>query len=90
MNDVHDDASAPDQDAGEAELEAALAGFRQMKQECEARIQDLLRAEDPAAGRFYAAEIFQQQQRKLRLEVEIEFVRKRLNRLRLGPDPSWG
>ena len=47
-------------------------------------IRELLAAENPSAGIFHAAEIFRLQQSKLRLEVEMEFRRKKINRIRLG------
>ena len=43
-------------------------------------------AEDLAAGVVYAQEIFQAQQDRLRLEVEMELRRKRINRIRLAAD----
>jgi hypothetical protein len=52
------------------------------------RCRALLAAEDPAKGVFHAAEIFRLQQYKLRLEVEMEFRRKKINRIRLGFDEA--
>ena len=40
--------------------------------------------ENPREGVSFAGEIFAAQQDKLRLEVEIELRRKKINRLRLG------
>ena len=40
--------------------------------------------ENPRAGVSFAGEIFAAQQDKLRLEVEMELCRKKINRLRLG------
>lgn len=69
-----------------ARCEAELAAFLQERDDCVKRCRELLAAEDPAAGVFHAAEIFRLQQSKLRLEVEMEFRRKKINRIRLGYD----
>lgn len=47
-------------------------------------------AEDPGAGIFFAQEIFKAQQDKLRLEVEIELRRKKINRIRLTQEDGPG
>ena len=62
------------------------SGFAAERDACVARCRELLAAEDPAKGVFHAAEIFRLQQDKLRLEVEMEFRRKKINRIRLGLD----
>lgn len=67
-----------------ARCEAEMAGFAAERDACVKRCRELLAAEDPAAGVFHAAEIFRLQQSKLRLEVEMEFRRKKINRIRLG------
>ncbi|MBI5519612.1 MAG: hypothetical protein HY916_06095 [Desulfovibrio sp.] len=67
-----------------ARCEAEMAGFAAERDACVARCRELLAAEDPAKGVFHAAEIFRLQQDKLRLEVEMEFRRKKINRIRLG------
>lgn len=69
-----------------ARCEAELARFAQERDACVTRCRELLAAEDPAKGVFHAAEIFRLQQDKLRLEVEMEFRRKKINRIRLGID----
>jgi hypothetical protein len=69
-----------------ARCEAELVRFTQERDDCVMRCRELLAAEDPAAGVFHAAEIFRLQQNKLRLEVEMEFRRKKINRIRLGFD----
>lgn len=56
------------------------------RKECEAAIKSLFDQEDPAAGKVFAQEIFQRQRDKLRLQVEMEFRRKRIARLKLGID----
>ena len=67
-----------------ARCEAEMARFAQERDASVKRCRELLAAEDPAAGVFHAAEIFRLQQDKLRLEVEMEFRRKKINRIRLG------
>jgi hypothetical protein len=67
-----------------AALEAEMAGFAAQRDDCVARCRALMAAEDVEKGVFHAAEIFRLQQDKLRLEVEMEFRRKKMNRIRLG------
>jgi len=81
-----DDASAPETAADIALLEAEMADFLRRKQECETQVRRLRGEEDMAAGRFFAKEIFELQRDKMRLDVEAELRRKRINRLRLGDD----
>ncbi len=64
--------------------EAEMAAFAVERDACVAKCRELLAAEDPDKGVFHAAEIFRLQQDKLRLEVEMEFRRKKINRIRLG------
>jgi hypothetical protein len=59
-----------------------------LKAEIESKIRDLRAGEDFKAGKFHAQEIFENQQEKLRLETEIELIRKKINRLRLSSDPT--
>jgi hypothetical protein len=66
-----------------AALEEELAAFTAEKEACEAALRELRAREDPAKGVFLAQEIFARQQDKLRLEVEMEFRRKAINRLRM-------
>ena len=56
-----------------SQCEAAMAEFVAQRDECLRRVQELLKAEDPAKGLFYAKDIHDTQQDKLRLDVEIEF-----------------
>jgi hypothetical protein len=65
-----------------------MAEFTAQRDECVRRVQELMAAEDPAAGIFHATEIYNLQKDKLRLDVEIEFKRKKINRIRLGFDES--
>ena len=46
-------------------------------------------SEDLANGVVFAQEIFQAQQDCLRLEVEMEMRRKKINRIRLAQDEGW-
>ena len=48
---------------------------------CASRIIELRDQEDPQAGIFHHEEIFSLQQKKLRLQVDIEFRQKKMNRL---------
>jgi hypothetical protein len=77
-----------------ARAEAEMAAFAAERDACVARRKELMAAEDPANGVTHAAEIFRLQQDKLRLEVEMEFRRKKINRIRLGMEqqglPSAG
>ncbi len=73
-----------------AECEAAIAEFTAQRDANLASIRRLMAEEDPAGGVFHAKEIHRLQQDKLRLDVEIEFKRKRINRIRLGIGESTG
>ena len=53
-----------------------------------AEIRRLRETEDLEAGKVHAQEIFSLQQEKMRLEVEIELRRRRVNRIRLSLDPG--
>jgi len=46
-------------------------------------------SEDLEKGVVFAQEIFQAQQECLRLEVEMELRRKKINRIRLARDNGW-
>lgn len=65
-------------------LQAEMDGFASEKAACEQKTRELMAAEDPARGVFHAQEIFALRRDKLRLEVEMEFRRKKINRIRLG------
>ena len=73
-----------------AECEAAIADFTAQRDANLDRIRQLMAEEDPAKGVFHAQEIHKLQQDKLRLDVEIEFKRKRINRIRLGIGEAAG
>ncbi|MEZ7197518.1 hypothetical protein [Pseudodesulfovibrio karagichevae] len=74
-------------------LEAEVA---QLNLELEKTKQDVRRLrdeEDPANGVYLHKEIFQAQQDKLRLDVEIQFRTNKINRINLGIEelePSAG
>jgi len=65
-------------------LEAEIQDLARQKQEHEEQARKFMQSEDRSAGKFYAREIFLHKRDKLRLEVEIEMRRKRIQRLRLG------
>ena len=60
-----------------------MRAFLLEKEDCEKAIRFLRQEEKPAEGIYFAQEIYAKQQDKLRLDVEAEFCRKRINRLRL-------
>ena len=64
-------------------LKAGLARLGEEQRACLERLRTFLAAENPGQGVFYAAEIFTLQQEKLRLEVEMEFYRRKLARLEM-------
>ncbi|MBN2139552.1 MAG: hypothetical protein JW718_00980 [Desulfovibrionaceae bacterium] len=76
-------------DAGSASerteaLEAEILDFARQKERCAAREREFRAKEDLAAGLTFHAEIFELQQDRLRLEVEIQLRRARLKRIKLG------
>ncbi|WP_031481354.1 hypothetical protein [Maridesulfovibrio frigidus] len=66
------------------EIEEAIQGFKKEYEICTERIKTLIQTEDHAKGIFFANEIFESQRDKLRLEVEIDSRRKKINRINLG------
>ncbi|MGE4299205.1 MAG: hypothetical protein AB7E47_14400 [Desulfovibrionaceae bacterium] len=64
-----------------AALEAEAAELDATRKHCEQEVKRLRAAEDHAAGVSYAQEIFTMQQNKLRLEVEIDLLRKKARRM---------
>jgi len=65
-------------------IEAEIEDLTRQKEDHEKKVRELMQSEDPAAGKFYAQEIFQHKQDRLRLEVELDWRQKRIKRLRLG------
>lgn len=75
---------AENADGSWAELKALdmeINRLSQQKQNDEQRLKKLIAEEDPASGLVFAQEIHQLQLNKLRLETELEFCRKKMNRL---------
>jgi hypothetical protein len=66
-----------------ADLQVRVDDFLAQKQACAARIKELLFSENRAAGIVHAQEIFSLQQDKLRLQVEADCCRNKINRIRL-------
>ncbi len=64
-----------------ASLEKEKEDLSQKKKECEQLIIDYRNKEDPAKNIFYAKEIFELQQEKLKLGVEIDLRQKKKNRI---------
>ncbi len=67
-------------------LTRQMEDFMQRKQECLQKAKELMAGEDFDKGIFYHKEIYSLKQDSLRLEVEAEFCRKKINRLNLGYD----
>ena len=66
------------------ELEVEIETHKKELDLCQKRIKKLMASEDPSQGVFFAKEIFDSQQDKLRLEVEIDLRQRKINRMRLG------
>jgi hypothetical protein len=67
-------------------LEAEIARLTREREETVRSIRELMAAENPAAGVFHHAEIFELQRDKLRLDVDIQFRVNKINRINLGID----
>ena len=65
-------------------LEAEVATLTLQREKTMQSIRDLREAEDPKNGVYHHQEIFEAQQDKLRLDVEIKFRTNKINRLNLG------
>ncbi len=65
-------------------LGAEVEQIRQQKDMCLKRKKELMSAENPMEGVFFHDEIHSLQMESLRLEVEAETRRRKINRLRLG------
>ena len=66
------------------ELEAQALEFEAEKTRVSAQERELRAKEDPVAHISFAQQIFELQQRQRVLEVEIDLVRKKIRRLKLG------
>ncbi|WP_320171331.1 hypothetical protein [Maridesulfovibrio sp.] len=67
-----------------SDIEAEIEQFKSELQLCSKRTREFMAEEKPAEGIFFAREIFESQQEKLRLEVEIDTRQRKINRMRLG------
>ncbi len=86
MTDPRDDAS----DSEEVErLGREIEDLATQKLVLEQSVRRMRDAEDLPNGVVFAQEIFQAQQERLRLEVEMEMRRKKINRIRLARDEGW-
>jgi uncharacterized protein involved in exopolysaccharide biosynthesis len=65
-------------------LEIEIKKFKSELDKCKEQIKLLMQSEKPSEGIFFAKEIFDKQQDKLRLEVEVELRQKKINRIKLG------
>jgi hypothetical protein len=65
-----------------AVLESKIIVFSRQQADCADRIKKLILTEDPTRGIVFAKEIFTLQQEKLRLEVEVQILRNKINRMR--------
>jgi len=65
-------------------LEAEVAEMTLQREKTVQMIRDLREAEDPANKIYHHEEIFQAQQEKLRLDVDIKFRTNKINRINLG------
>jgi len=65
-------------------LEAEVAELTIERDEAILKTRQLRDEEDPKNGVYYHKEIFQLQQDKLRLDVEIKFRTNKINRINLG------
>lgn len=75
---------AVDVDARIAQLREEIARFSLELARCEASQVEYRAKEDPVKRISHATEIFDLQQDKLRLRVEIELLEKKIRRLQLG------
>jgi hypothetical protein len=65
-------------------LEAEVAQMTLQREKVMQMIRDLRDAEDPKNGIYHHNEIFDAQQEKLRLDVDIKFRTNKINRINLG------
>ncbi|NDV23867.1 hypothetical protein [Desulfovibrio sp. JC022] len=66
------------------EIEVEIENFKKELTLCKERVKTLMESEDPSEGIFFAKEIFESKQGKLRLEAEIDIRQRKINRMRLG------
>ncbi len=65
-------------------LEAEVVEKTTRREKVMQSVRDLREAEDPKKRIFHHKEIFELQQEKLRLDVEIKFRTNKINRINLG------
>ena len=74
---------------GISDLEKEIGRIEDEEQACLMELRSLLARENPSEGIFFAKEIHTLKQDRLRLNVEKEFCRKRIARLRFeAEDPN--
>lgn len=83
-SDAHDTETDANVQGRIAQLCEEIARFSLELAQCEAAQADYRAKEDPVKRISHAAEIFETQQEKLRLRVEIELLEKKIRRLKLG------
>ncbi|WP_319762896.1 hypothetical protein [Maridesulfovibrio sp.] len=66
------------------EIEVEIENFKKELDLCKQRTKTLMASEKPSEEIFFAKEIFESQQDKLRLEAEIDIRQRKINRMRLG------
>ncbi len=67
-------------------LEAEIVEMTAEREKVIQSIQDFMKAEDVKDGIFHNTEIYELQQEKLRLGVDIQFRTNKINRIKLGID----
>lgn len=71
-------------------LEAEAAEMTLQQEKVIKAIRELMEAEDPKNGIYHHTEIFELQQEKLRLGVDIKFRTNKINRINLGIEDMEG
>ncbi len=66
------------------ELEVEIKQFKKELELCLKQVKKLMESEVPSEGIYFAKEIFDSKQNKLRLEAEIDIRQRKINRMRLG------
>lgn len=77
---------SPEEQAEVARLEAEIEDCVAQLATARAEAKQFQKAEDPEKGVFHAQDIFERKQDAMRLEVEIQMRRVKINRILLGPD----
>jgi hypothetical protein len=85
------DQQKKDDASGSAEIptiEQEIGELTALRNQVRSRADELLRTEDPTTGVFHNKELFDLKQDSLRLEVEIQVRRNKINRIRLAEEPE--